>query len=228
MAHYTMPTSTPRPTFAILADAHKVGERGKIDCYGVFDVVGVWATPATRECSIVFGVQNVPAGTTKLSLWLRTPGQKAVQLGTASIQAKDAARSIINAARIQLLFTQFGPYELGVAAGETSVPRHALWIPLAASSLPWPSFPTGEELQKLLADPHTIKTARVQLTCNKCRTNYVFQVSLDPAKPLERGVLPFPGDGLFTCPKCRTIHQLKDLEGQLRAQVGRPASESEK
>lgn len=61
----------PLVTFAVLADAHEIAEQGKIDCFGIFDIMRVWAVPAVREFSIVFGLSDVATGNATLSYWLK-------------------------------------------------------------------------------------------------------------------------------------------------------------
>lgn len=203
-----------------------MGEAGKIDCFGMFDILGLWATPARRECSVAFGLKNIPVGEIQISFWLRVAGKKAQRIGFGNLKTKAPGHSQILANRIRLAVEQFGTHQIGVAVGNVLSGKNALWIPLLVRELPWPSLPTGQELEKRLSDPHSIKSGRAVLKCEKCKTEYIFQINLDPEAPMPDGSLPFPGDGLFVCPSCRTTHHLKDVEGLVRSQLGKPERES--
>jgi len=61
----------------------------------------------------------------------------------------------------------------------------------------------------------------LDLTCNNCGVVSRLQVNLQPNRPLEPGCIPFPSDNQFTCPKCRTQHDLADARRQIEAQTGK-------
>lgn len=219
----------PQISFAVLADAHKDAGNGKIDCFGIFDNVGLWAAPATRECSVVFGIRDIPAGPLEVSHWLRVQhaGRKAIKILQGHLNLESATRSVIVATRIPLSIERVVPYELGVAIGEELRGQNALWIPLETKLFPWPAPLGKEELAKVLADPKSIKSARALLICSSCKNQYIFQINLDSASPIPADARSFPETGEFRCPECSTVHHLKDIEGQLRAQLGKQSPSSE-
>lgn len=210
----------PKVAFAVLSDSHKPGVAGKIDAQGIFDTISIWGTPTTRECSLVFSVSSVPAGHTALGIWLRSPASGVKQLGKAELETPVALHSVVVGERIQFPVAAAGPHEVGVGiAGDSE--RSIRWVPLLVKLQPWVELPKGMDLKRLLADPHTIKALRAELRCGKCGAKYLFELQVDPTQPLSKNARPFPRTGSFKCPKCRTVHHLRDIEGRLRAQVGR-------
>jgi hypothetical protein len=209
----------PRVSFVVPADTHKIGAQSKVDCFGVFTTMGVWGLPALRECSVVFGLNNVPAGETTLSLWLRPSGRDVHRLADMKLESPASVVSTVNAFRAPFSLKASGAHDIGVGVGKSSL--KAGWATVFINVLPWPELPQGVELARALADPHTIKSTRAVVGCQNCSAEYIFQVNLDPSVPLPKGSLAFPTDGRFACKKCKTIHHLRDIEGQLRFQLGR-------
>lgn len=210
--------------FAFLADAHKMTTHGKKDAIGIFTHLGVFALPATREFSIVLGVTEVAEGTYPLSFWLRHGRRRARKVAVGTLNSTVDAIATVLAERIKLSIDTLGGHSIGVCLGSGPHPTHAYWTPLHVEKLPWPEQPSGSELSRLLKDSSVIRGARAELVCNKCRKKYVFEVDLDPAKKPRRGVLRFPPDGQFECRTCGQVHFLKDVEGQVRSQLGKSLS----
>ena len=212
-------SSATRLAFAVLADTHKQSDSGKVDCFGLFDTVRVWATPATRECSLAIGLADVLPGLTQLAVWLRKGKQRPQKMASMSLESTDSTHSAILAQRLHLVLKTPGRHEVGVQIGTKPI----LWIPLAVVLEEWPTALDGERLRQALADPNTLKAARAILTCRSCESSFVFEVHLNPEAPLSKGALAFPPKGVFRCPKCETVHHLRDIEGQLRSQLGKVA-----
>jgi len=47
------------------------------------------------------------------------------------------------------------------------------------------------------------------------------QTSLDVARPLEQGKIPFPADNRYTCPSCGEVTDLSPVRRQIEAQTKR-------
>ncbi len=75
---------------------------------------------------------------------------------------------------------------------------------------------TPEEIESLLQQPNTIKSANADVQCEKCRAVYRFQVQLDPSVPVESGYLRLPPGDFFACGSCGTHVQI----GQVRQNLG--------
>jgi hypothetical protein len=61
---------------------------------------------------------------------------------------------------------------------------------------------TPEEIATLLQQPDIIKSANVDVGCDKCKTIYRFQVQLDSNAPIEQGFLHLPPGDEFACSVC--------------------------
>jgi hypothetical protein len=216
-------SQSPRVTFALLADGHKVGERGKVDCFGIFNNLGVWAVPARRECSVAFGIKDIPKGELIVSFWLRRKGQRPRSLAKGVLTIDSSAHAASFANRIPLVIESFRAHEVGVCIGTKIRGRNVLWTPLLIVELPWPALPKGSRLQRVLRDPQSLKAARAVLKCVKCDNEYIFQANLDPNMSLDEVARPFPPDGKFKCPECGTVHHLRDIQGQALAHLAQTA-----
>ena len=75
----------------------------------------------------------------------------------------------------------------------------------------WPEMPRGEKLNRLLKAEDVIKSARVVFVCRSCKSEFTFQVNLDPKAPIPTEQQEFPKDCVFYCPKCGSLPPLKDL-----------------
>lgn len=218
-----MPKTLPRVTTAFLADNHRESD-GKVDCLGLIAGVGIWAVPAAREYSLAIGFADLPGGRSEYTVWLRRGRQRAGQLADGYVETKAPLSAAIGAVRVALKLNATGRYEIGVRVGQ----RRTFWVPFGVALRPWPKLPKGKALERALADPHTIKTGRVQIECKKCGAKYVFEVKLNPNAELAEDARPFPETGELRCRECRTLHHLKDIEGQTRAQLGKQFQPTER
>jgi hypothetical protein len=223
-------TQTSGVYLVVLADAHKRGEAGKVDLYGIFSTLRVWGVPTQRECSIAIGLKDVTPGVISLTMWLRKHGRKAAQVGNAQLQIRktdgnDEGRTcLVVAERIAIPIADVGDFEIGVSVGQQIRGGRAYWCPVVFDKLPWPILPEGVALERALRRPEVLKSVRAHVVCNKCKTEYVFQINLDPAAERDEGVRNFPKSGVFTCGKCKTKHHLRDIEGQALAQLAESAN----
>jgi hypothetical protein len=213
-------TNPPKITFVILADAHKPSNNGKVDCFGLFTDLFLWAIPALRECSIAFGIKGVRKGHHELSVWLKHGREKAQKLSKVEVDATADSFSSIFAYRIPIPINHFGIHQIGISRGSSMSPKGVMWIPLRVGELPWPEPIEGDALAAILNDPTAIKRAKAVIQCPDCTRKFTFEARLDASAKATKGSRSFPANGEFTCSKCgRTIY-LRDIEGQLRSQLG--------
>lgn len=212
----------PTVAYGLLADSHSEADRGKIDVFGVFTSMKIWATPANRECSLVIGLRNVPESQFVISIWFRSEGDKAEKLGAVEADSGSTEFAKTVAFRVPLPLSGIGRHELGVTIGE-SVRGGVFWIPLRVIQRDWPQLPTGEELQDALDDPNVIDSVRAVIECDDCGKEYIFQKNLDPNASIDPPAEPFPEDGVLKCSECGSVHHVKDIEGQVTAQLGTAA-----
>ena len=209
----------PRLTFFTLSESHRVTEGGKVDAIGIFNTFHVWATPAVREFSLTIGVTNLPAGTSEFNVYRRI-GSKVQLIGNVRFTSEKVQQNGIGASRFVIKIGVFKDFELGLGLpGEG--PRNIRWLPINIVRQPWVELPTGDALSRILSEPHTIKALRAEIVCEKCSARFTFEINVNPDAKRERGIRSFPEDGKFRCPKCRGIHHLKDIEGQLRSHIGK-------
>lgn len=214
----------PRISFAVLGDSHRVADSGKVDILGIFDTLTVWGFPAHRQFSVGIGVRDIGVGVHRVTYWVRRNRAKSEMVAEGQLDADQKLHSTIFAHRITVSLKGEGLHELGVVVGSGATARGAMWLPLNVVKTPWPSPPAGADLKAVLSDPHAIKAARATIDCGKCKRRYVFEVQLDPDAVRPSGSRAFPASGQFKCPECGTIHHLRDIEGQLLAQLGRVSS----
>ena len=214
-------TAAPRITFMLLSDAHKIGEHGKVDSLGIFTRLFVFGLPAIRESSLCFGFDNVEKGQYYFTVWLKHGRKKAKKFSEIKMETLKSREAVLFAYRVPFEIEALGDHSVGISLGRTARPNRAYWIPLNVSKLPWPELPVGEALQTALLDPHVIKRVQATIVCQKCSRKYVFEALLDTSLKASRGARVFPGDGRFECQKCNHPHFLKDIEGQLRSQLGK-------
>lgn len=208
-------TRLGRVSFVFVADGHKATPGGKLDAFGLFNKFLVWGTPAVRECSIVFSAEGLPAGRSDFQVFTRSPGNKVSVVGSISIAPVDPRQGTTSAVRVSIPFRRAGPHSIGIGPKGGGA-RSIRWVSVLVDVRPWANLPTGERLRLLLDDPNTLKVMRATLTCTKCGKSYTFELALDPAHKYQRGVSAFPADGRFRCPKCKTVHNTRDIEGQFR------------
>lgn len=211
-----MGSKETRVNFVLLADSHRTGKHGKIDSFGIFTNINIWAIPAIREFSIVFGIENVPAKRTIITVLLKKNEGRSRKIATGEMASGTPKVGSVTGLRITWTFKSTGKYKAGIRVGK----KH-FWLPFQVTKQPWPERLTGKELASALADPNTSKVAQVQFTCRKCGRKHRFEVHLSPHAKRSKGSADFPPDGKFKCPKCKTIHHLKDFEGQLLSNLGR-------
>lgn len=91
---------------------------------------------------------------------------------------------------------------------------------------------TPDEIATLLQQPDIIKSANVDVGCDKCKTIYRFQVQLDSSAPVESGFLHLPPGDEFACSVCgqripirqvrRNMDNILGIPRQWLGTTGRP------
>lgn len=216
----------PTVSYALLADSHSESDQGKIDVFGVFTGVRVWATPAYRNCSLVVGLKDIPEGAFQLSIWLRAQGEKAASVRTLKGEASSAQAAKTIAIDIPLRLSSMGNHEVGVGIGG-NIRGGVFWTPFEVRKREWPELPTGDALQEALNSSDVVTSSRAILKCDECGTEHILQKNLDPDAPIESPAEPFPEDGILICSECGEEHHVKDIEGQVTAQLGKSAQAGE-
>lgn len=79
-----------------------------------------------------------------------------------------------------------------------------------------------EEIALLMEQPDIVKTANVEMVCDKCRTTYRFQHNLDPSAPIEKGFVGLPPGEFFICAVCGSRLAVEQLRENMQNIVGIP------
>ena len=110
----------------------------------------------------------------------------------------------------------------GIHFFESGIGSVSKKIPIIVNKLPWPEL-SKEEIKKALEDPYSIRSARMEIVCNKCSRKHTFEVNLDPNVKNTPGTIKFPKSGKFKCKTktCNTIISTKDIEGRARSLLGK-------
>jgi hypothetical protein len=89
-------TKKPRVTFAVLADRFNVYPNQKIDAIGIFNKFLVWGTPATRDFSLILGIDHLRKGETVFEAHLQNPEKKRRSLRSsfAALQLRRVQRKL--------------------------------------------------------------------------------------------------------------------------------------
>jgi hypothetical protein len=205
----------PKITSLLLSDAHRVSENGKIDAFGLFTKFLVWNIPATRECSIIAKIDNPPVGEIEFEILVQNEDKISQEVASFSVKSESDQYSALPAFRLPITFSNSGKLKIGIKPKGGS-DRELFWSTFFVEVLPWLELPTGNKLEQILSDPHSIKHMRASIACAKCAKAYTFELSLQPIKTKERGIKPFPKNKKFKCPACSHSNNLGDIEGQLR------------
>ena len=81
---------------------------------------------------------------------------------------------------------------------------------------------TPEQIAELLQREDILKTASVEMICEKCRANYRFQQDLDPSASPKQGFMRLPPGDYFNCGSCGNKIPIAQLRRNLENIVGIP------
>jgi hypothetical protein len=116
---------------------------------------------------------------------------------------------------LQMTFDNSGVYKL-FETPNSQIQRFFAQIPMPAPSLNvqqgQPTLPGGQGLQGMPTG------AMVNFKCGKCGKDHLFQADFDQKRPLQPGAKQFPPNDIFTCDKCKMVHNLGAQRTQLELQ----------
>jgi len=213
----------PRLVSAFFCNSTSQGDRGKINCRGVFTTFLAWAYPTSiRNWQAILTLHNLPKDTTSISVAISRAYGKKTTLAAADIQrGKQDFGSIINIP-LQYQFDKEGFYTVHFSIiGSTNV----LKVPIKVTTMPWPQF-TKKQIQFLNDNLSILHSLRVNILCSNCSRPFNFEESVLPDTKLADGVLPFPDSGKIECESCGHILYVKDIQGQLRNSIKNAVSEA--
>ena len=215
-----MTSRNPKISSLFLADSFEKGNSGKIDATGIFNQINVWGLPATRKLSIILVVNDFKKGNYSIQLSIELPNGEVKDLSRIDIDVSKKTLGIIEGYEFNIALSEKGTYKIIAVIEQTGESHYTL---LDVLTREWPKLPTGKSLETALKDPNRIKSARAVITCGDCKTDYIFQVNLDPNEDIDDKALNFPEKGEFECKKCGNVIYTKDIEGQVLSQLAKPA-----
>ena len=210
----------PKIAFLILCDNHDFGLTGKINCYGIFNIFNIWATPAQREGSIVLYAYNIYKNE-KLSINWVEPNGKKIHMGDFNFSKSPNPHGYANMA----IHAPFQINKNGIHILEAKLNEDIHHIPIIVHKENWPKL-TEKQIKDALDDPNTIKSTRMEITCIKCNRTHIFEVHLDPNVRKTPGTYEFPKNGKFLCKtkSCKKTFYTRDIEGRARSLLGKKAT----
>lgn len=215
-----MNSFSPKISSILLADSFEKGNRSKVDATGIFNQINVWGLPASREFSIILSINGLEKGDYSIPLSLELPSGEIKSISRVEINVSKKTLGIIEGYKFNVALSEKGIHKISAVIEQTGEKHYTL---LNVLTQEWPKLPTGKNLEIALKDPNRIKAARAVLTCGECKSEFIFQVNLDPNEALDDNALNFPEDGVFKCKKCGKIHYTKDIEGQVISQLAKTA-----
>ena len=201
---------------AIFCNSATQGERGKVDCRGIFTSFLAWAYPTSiRNWQAIVTIYNLPKETTTVSVAIAYGRGKKETLATADVEKGEKELGNVLHIPLRYQFHREGIYNIFFNIIGTI---KMLKVPLKVSTQDWPEFTQGE-IELIRKNKKMPNTIRANLTCSNCSKPYTFEEALLPGHKMADGVQPFPDSGFIICKSCRRKIYLKDVQGQVRSSM---------
>lgn len=208
----------PRLKYFVQCDEVK-NDNGKFSAVGIFDTIFSFIFPASHKRFFLLAGFTGDPGTYNLDL--QVTGPDGTVLGNTKGELKlENADHVCN---VVFGFDNFplpleGKYTLSLFMDGDFVVEY----PFTAK----PPFPrqqrTPEEIAQLLQNPDVIRSANAEVQCNKCKSQYKFQLQLDPNAQVDDGFAPLPPGEAFICGQCSSQIPLVQVRRNLENIVGIP------
>lgn len=208
----------PRPKLKYFIQCDEIrNDNGKFSALGLFDTIFSFVFPtAHNRFFLLLGFTGEP-GRHDLDLELRAPDGSplGVTKGELTLPTADHLVNVVFAFE-NLPLPAEGRYSITLFLdGDFHADHHfAVRAPVA------PVPRSREEIEALLARPETIKSAHAEIACERCGARYRFQMTLDPAAPVDAGCLRFPPGDEFACGGCANRIALGRIRMNLQNVVG--------
>lgn len=208
--------AVPKLKYFIQCDLVR-NDNGKFSAIGLFDTIFSLIFPAShKQFFLLLGFVG-GEGTYDIELQITAPDGQV--LGQTKGQLQLAAPNQVG--NVVFAFENFplpreGCYTLSVFLDGDFCAEHFFTArpPFARRQR------TPEEIGALLTQPEVIKSANADVSCEKCRAAYRFQLQLDPAAPVETGFLRLPPGEYFICSQCGEQIQIGQVRQNLENIVG--------
>jgi hypothetical protein len=210
--------SRPKLKYFIQCDEVR-NENGKFSAFGIFDTIFSFIFPANHKRFFLLAGFSGERGDHKLELQVSGPDGRILGNtgGELRLESEDMVANVIFEFATFPLPTE-GRYTLSLFMDGDFLVEHFFTAK--------PPFPrrqrTREEIIALLNQPEVIRSANADVECNRCRTNYKFQLQLDPEAPVDEGYERLPEGQLLRCGKCGNEIPLGQVRQNLENIVGIP------
>lgn len=215
------------PSFgsAIFCNSATQGERGKVDCRGIFTSFLAWGYPTSiRNWQAIVTIYNLPKETTAVSVAIAYRRGKRKTLATADIEKGEKELGNVLHIPLRYQFYREGIYNIFFNIIGTI---KTLKVPLKVSTQDWPEF-TDREIELIRKNKNLPNAIRAIVICSDCSKPYTFEEALLPGHKMADGVQPFPNSGFIICESCGAKIYLKDVQGQVRSSMKTAAQRARK
>lgn len=206
------------PSFgsAIFCNSATQGERGKVDCRGIFTSFLAWGYPTSiRNWQAIVTIYDLPEETIRVSVAIAHRGDKRRVLATAKVAKTGRELGSVVHIPLRHQFDRDGIYNVFFNIVGTT---KSLKVPVRVSTQDWPEF-TRREIELMRKNKSLPNAIRAIITCLKCSSPYTFEEALLPEHKMAGGVQPFPSSGFIACASCGWKIDLKDIQGQVRSSM---------
>jgi len=206
------------PSFgsAIFCNSATQGERGKVDCRGIFTSFLAWSYPTfMRNWQAIVTIYDLPKKTIGVSVAIACGRGKKETLATADVEKREGELGNVLHIPLRYQFHKEGIYNIFFNIIGTV---KMLKVPLKVSTQDWPEF-TDREIESIRRKKNLPNAIRAVVICSDCSKPYTFEEALLPGHKIADGVEPFPNSGSIICESCGTKIYLKDVQGQVRSSM---------
>jgi len=189
-------------------------QQGKISCEGIFTNINGYVYPRVHHPMAIYISYMGGEGeySQRVSL-LDSKGQVLIAPPPEKVKFPKLLEAVIEVQGLELPAP--GKYWLSLSLDGREVKRIFVTATELAVRKPF----TDGELKELLANPKTVKRVRAEVECKKCQRQHVFQMNLDPDRPLDKGAMAFPESKFFVC-ECGASHDLREAWANCWQMIG--------
>lgn len=197
-------------------------KNGKRTFHGLFIYINVYHLPVTHPFfNVVLGFSK-GKGIFQGKLTITNPSNTELTNVDFEIKLEDKRVLLYQQVNIKdLQLIEMGEYTINVYIdGEKIADRQFVVLVEAVPEL------KSEEIEKLLKEDGIAKVGRMVFRCPKCKTEYKFQLNLDPKEPVDKDAIVFPPDNKFKCPNDGYEVDLTGIKISMQKVLGRPLPEN--
>lgn len=196
---------------------------GKRTFYGIFVTIFALGLPAVHPFfNVVLGFSR-GKGKFESKVVVRSPSNRELSKSSTEFELPDENAVFYHCIEISnLQLFEIGNYKITAYLDRKKVGERSFSVLVRKP----PEF-TDEQIAELLKKENVAKSGRLELKCPKCKTTYIFQLNLDPKKPIEKPALSFPENNRFRCPNDDFEIDLTGIKATIQGTLGTSRPEKE-